>query len=602
MGDAPQPPGPVEGAPPAAYDQALIRRLVGFGRVAAELGLAENIAGVSEAVCSHAAAVLGADAASLAQLVDDDTLELIAARGSREASSARWARFAVSDANPASEAVRTGSMVSVAGRAALRERYPTLFSDEVIERSVVSLPLRVAGRCVGVVSLAFAGMVEVDDADRQFLQALADTSAQALARLTANRIAGERAAQLSFLVEASAALASSLDFESTLQRVATLAVPVLADWCAIDMLDDGILRPVAVAHVDPAKIALAAQLRERYPTDMDDPSGAPAVARTGRSELYSHIPEELLEAGARDEEHLRLIRELKLRSALIVPLAARGRTLGVLTLIAAESDRSYTEVDVRFAEEVARRAGVAIDNAQVHSQTLQASLQLQRAVLPASFPPTPPWQVGVHYRPAGRTEVGGDFYDAVALKDDRLVVFVGDVMGRGVVAAAAMAQMRASLRAYVALDPAPVTVVERLSLMFDTYELTQLVTVLIGVIDPRTDSVELVSAGHLPPLVVRDDGRVERLVVPSSPPLGAGRFARSRTTAPFTAGDTLLLFTDGLVERRDEDIDTSLDRLTAAVTALGGELGDAALSELADNVCAPGHDDDVTMIAIHRTS
>lgn len=586
--------------PAAQHAAKLVTRLIGLARIATELGTAPDLRAVSDIVCSHAASVLGANAASLALLVDDDTLELLGAAGGPPEAARQWSRFGVDAPNPASEAVRTGAPVTAVGRAALTERYPDLFPGEDSERSLVSLPLSVSGRCLGVVSLSFAWLYEFSGADAQFLQTLADTCAQALARLTAVAAATDRSRQLTFLAEASSALADTLDYEATLGRVADLVVPTLADWCGIDLLDDGVLRPVAVAHADPAKVALARELRQRYPVDMSDARGAPAVLRTGRSELYPQISDEVLVASARDPEHLRLIRELRLHSMLMVPLTARGRVLGVLTLIASGS-RVYTDLDVVFAEELGRRAGLALDNAQVHSEMLEASLRLQNAVLPATFDNTGAWQVAAYYRPAGRTEVGGDFYDAVPLPDGRLVVLVGDVMGRGVAAAAAMAQIRAALRAYFAIDPDPVSVLERLTVMFDLFDLAQLVTVLYGVVDPARGQVQLVSAGHLPPLLVHPDGVVQRLVVPSSPPLGAGSHPRSLTTVPFRPGDTLLLVTDGAVERRGEDIDTGLVRLAGVATRLHGDLSDAALGALAEELNQPGHDDDVTMIAVRHT-
>src|SRR5213079_927175 len=142
---------------------------------------------------------------------------------------------------------------------------------------------------------------------------------------------------------------------------------------------------------------------------------------------------------------LRLSRELQLRSALCVPLTARGRVLGAFTLISAESGRRYGQDDLAFAEELARRAAVAIDNAHLHSETREAAVRLQRAVLPDAPSRVEGWELAAHYAPAGQTEVGGDFYDTLPLPDGRLVLIVGDVMGRGVAAAAAMSQVRASI-------------------------------------------------------------------------------------------------------------------------------------------------------------
>ncbi|MDB4982573.1 MAG: hypothetical protein JWM82_3325 [Myxococcales bacterium] len=171
-------------------------------------------------------------------------------------------------------------------------------------------------------------------------------------------------ARRDFLSRAGEALVSSLDYQSTLGTVASLAVPTLADWCSVDVVDAGDTpRQVAVAHVDPLKVQFARDLSLRYPPDPMAPTGAPNVIRTGRSELYPEIPAALLEAGARDAEHLRLIKELRLESAMVVPLRARGRTLGAMTFVFAESGRRYGEDDLSFAQDFARRAAMAIENA-----------------------------------------------------------------------------------------------------------------------------------------------------------------------------------------------------------------------------------------------
>ena len=163
-------------------------------------------------------------------------------------------------------------------------------------------------------------------------------------------------------------------------------MPTFADWCAIDVVEDGRLHRLAVAHVDPAKVQLARELAERYPADPDAPNGAWNVMRTGQSELIAEITDEMLVAGAIDEEHLRIARDLHLRSALTVPLVARGRVLGVITWVSAESERLYTADDLALAEDLAKRAAIAIDNAELHSETLAAAVQLQHAVLPEAMP------------------------------------------------------------------------------------------------------------------------------------------------------------------------------------------------------------------------
>ena len=190
-------------------------------------------------------------------------------------------------------------------------------------------------------------------------------------------LAGER---LAYLAAASTVLASSLEMEQTLQRLAELAVPRLADWCTVDMLEeDGTIRLVAIAHVDPKKVELAHELRERYPPDPDDASGMPAVLRTGRSFLLEQIPEELLEeAKLRSPELADLVDQLELRSLMTVPIATGDRVLGAMTFVWAESGQTYDREDLSLAEDLAHRAGVAIENARLFEAERAARREEER--------------------------------------------------------------------------------------------------------------------------------------------------------------------------------------------------------------------------------
>jgi PAS domain S-box-containing protein len=183
-----------------------------------------------------------------------------------------------------------------------------------------------------------------------------------------------------YLGQASEVLSSSLDYEKTLAELAHLIVPHFADWCTISMADEsGRPRQLAVAHTDPEKVKWAKELNSRYPPDDNATTGVAQVIRTGKPEIYPDIPEELLEAGAVDAQHLEIIRELGLRSAMIVPLTTPEKTLGAITIVSAESGRRYTEADLAFAVELARRAALAVDNARHHNAELEARLNAEMA-------------------------------------------------------------------------------------------------------------------------------------------------------------------------------------------------------------------------------
>jgi len=174
-------------------------------------------------------------------------------------------------------------------------------------------------------------------------------------------------AQEHFLTEVSKVLSSTLDYQETLANIARLVVPQLADWFSVDLVDaSGHFELLEIAHKDPEQVRGARTLREHYPIDPDAPTGAARVARTGRSELYAVITDAMLVAGARNEEELALARQIGYSSAMVVPLVARGRTVGVVSFVATASGKRYDERDLALAEEVGRRAGVAVDNARLY--------------------------------------------------------------------------------------------------------------------------------------------------------------------------------------------------------------------------------------------
>lgn len=579
----------------------LADRLTRLARVTSQLVRAGTEDAVGKIVVDHGAEAVGAMVASMTLLCDDqETVRLAALSGGLPVDEDTWRTFPLTAHTPSAEAIRTGRRRMVTSREAMAERYPDI--PDRGAQAVMTLPLRSGDRTVGAIALLFADERELDASEVEFLDILADTCGQSLDRIEAQRDAAERGAKLAFLADAATELASSLDYEVTLANVARMAVPRFADWCAIDIVDDGRLRRLAVAHVDPEKVQLAHDLAQRYPTPRDAPHGAWHVIRSGRSELIPDITDEMLASSAQNEEHGRIIAALHLRSAVTVPLVVRGRVLGVITWVSAESERHYTADDLALAEDLARRAAISLDNSELHSQTLAAAVQLQQAVLPQALSASDAWELGHLYNPAGRTDVGGDFYDVIELADRRLVMFVGDVMGRGVGAAAAMAQVRAAVRAYAALDASPEVVLTRLDRMYDLYQTDQLVTLLYLLADPERDELAVGNAGHPPPLLLRQDGTLVQLAIADGAPLGVGIQERQQGILPFRVGDTIVAFTDGLIERRGEDITDGQRRIALAVGALGGQPLAEALPRLVDDVGDPSRDDDVALLAVRRRS
>ncbi len=590
---------------PGASRAAVSPRLAALARIAAEVAAATTVEQLTETITEEAAKVMGASRAALAVREGSDRLRTIAAHGLTPSEAQRWATLELAERSPLTDAVLTSQVVTITSRAELLERYPGL--GDRTEGSSVTLPLisRTDGSVVGALGFRFDGRVGGVDPDELWvLGVLSDVCAQTMLRLKAEAQSAARAARLEFLADASQALASSLDYRQTLRQVASLAVPTHADWCSVSMVDDGVLRTLAVAHVDPEKVQLARELETRWPPDPDRPGGAALVARTGESLLVEAVTDAMLVAAAQDEEHLRVARELGLQSAMSVPLIAKDRVLGVLTFVAAESGRHYGAEDVAFAEDLARRAGLAIDNADLYSQTRRVASVLQSTLLPQDLPELAGWQLGTVYRQAGRTDVGGDYYDVSGLDDGRVIAVLGDVMGRGVDAAVSGSLMRSAARVLSTQDPEPAALARAMDRFMVVEPPTQMASAVYVLFDPSEDDIALVVAGHPPPLLFRD-GRSRFVTEDGSPIHGLGEVPRVSAHCPFGAGDLLLLYTDGLVERRGESIDIGLRRLQAAADELFTAVDDLTdlddvLVKLTESVSDPDRQDDVAVLAFRR--
>ena len=232
------------------------------------------------------------------------------------------------------------------------------------------------------------------------------------------------------LGDASRVLASTLDYEKTLEAVARLAVGELADWCAVDLVGpDGTIRQVVVSHRDEAKIKWARELNKRYPPDYAAPGGVGQVIRSGKAEIYPEITDEMLVSAARDSEQLAITRELQIRSALIVPMIARGRTLGALTLISTERGRRYGETDAALAGELATRAAIAIDNAQLYRGALAASDAKSAFLATISHELRTPLNAIIGYASLLEEGIQGTLNDAQAGQLGRIRASAGHLLG-----------------------------------------------------------------------------------------------------------------------------------------------------------------------------
>jgi PAS domain S-box-containing protein len=357
----------------------------------------------------------------------------------------------------------------------------------------------------------------------------------------------------SFMAEASRVLASSMDYTDTLQRIVELAVPQIADWCAVDLLDeDGGIRRVAIHHRDPAKLELAERLLRDYAPSLDQDGGVSEVIRTGEAHVYSEIDPRALAAYARDPEHLEMLQSIAASAAVIVPLAAPSRTIGALTLASAESRRRLSTTDLSLAERLGRRAGTAVESARLYTERTRIANILQAALLPDSLPVIEGLDIEALYRPAGElNDVGGDFYDVYDYGEGRWMLTIGDVCGKGPRAAGVTALARHTLRTAAMLGQEPTAMLQTLhEALVRQRDGGDMCTVCLLTLEQRGSEAQLsiTLAGHPQPVLVGGDGKPRLLGRPGTLLGVVDPLQITAVEDVLKAGETVLLYTDGLPE------------------------------------------------------
>ncbi|WP_432561983.1 SpoIIE family protein phosphatase [Kineococcus sp. SYSU DK003] len=437
------------------------------------------------------------------------------------------------------------------------------------------------------------------------------------ARRAAEEAAARATTRVQVLARAGEHLAGTLDGETAVARLSGILVPALGDWCLVTVVDEhGTLRDVGWQHADPARQELlgtyaATRMRTilgRHPGGSSYMkqairSGGPVVLPEPAAQAFA----EVLGPGAAAD----MVRDLDPEFAVVLPMRARSRTVGLVTLARDRGRRRFDAEDLATVSGVAERAALALDNARLYGQQQKIAEGLQRDLL---TPPaqSPHWQTAVRYRPAAQAaQVGGDWYDAFHQPDGSTMLVIGDVVGHDIGAAAAMGQLRNLLRGVSFAAPdGPAGLLARLDAAIVGLGLPAMATALVGRLEPQPDGVflEFSSAGHPSPVMLREGGIVVPLVVAErgadgreGPDLLLGVDATTQRhdgELLLRSGDTVLLHTDGLVERRDQSLDVGTARLLEAVARhadLGlEELCDALLDDL-----LPEHpEDDVALVAV----
>ncbi len=428
----------------------------------------------------------------------------------------------------------------------------------------------------------------------------------ALEREIEARAVAERARErMEFLALAGKTLFSSLDYTATLNRIAELAVPRVADWCALDLLHGDELRRLSVHHSDPTKVALAEELRVRYPPDPDERLGPYPVALTGESLLIPRLTAEMIREAIDDDEYATIIEGLGILSIMVVPLRSSNGILGTLTMVSAESALIYDKNDLEFAEELGLRAGTAMSHAIEFQQRNQTARALEQDLLPPELPTIEGLEVASRFLPAGlHNAVGGDFYDLFEVEPGELwALAIGDVRGKGPQAAALTGLVRHTMRNEARHDPCPEKIMEAVNVALlgaKREQFCALCYALVRVADGRCEIEGQVAGLPLP--ILRSGGEVGYV---GEPGLLLGVLDEP-DGAPFKvsleAGESLVLFTDGVTDaRRDGDVFGGARARQVIADAPNDAEGIA--SALVSEIASFGGDarhDDVAMIVIHH--
>ncbi|MDQ6780808.1 MAG: SpoIIE family protein phosphatase [Candidatus Eremiobacteraeota bacterium] len=467
-------------------------------------------------------------------------------------------------------------------------------------RAAMGLPLRARGRTYGVLlMLSAASGRAFAEADRTLAQLVAKRAAVALDNARLFDEERHSAARLQFLSDATKSLAASLDLRRTLDTLLAIVVPSVCDWAAINLShEDGVFRIAAIKHRDAHLSVTLGQLRGTRIDVTDAAVGTGAVVHSGKTEIYRRVSSAELGRNI-DAAVIPLFEQAGVDSAAFIPLRSRGRVLGSLAAVwsGAERGRVVDEKDITLLEELAARAGAAIENAQLYERQHHVASTLQQAFLPADFPHVPGVRFDAVYASGhDETEIGGDWYDAMELPDGRLFFSVGDVAGRGLPAAVTMGKTRQSLRSFALAHQDVLAVVAAANESLRLEDAHAMVTMVVGIIDRGAQTLAYALAGHPRPFMRMQDGTIVELQGEGVPLGVRSPYKGSLHTVPFPLGATLVCYTDGLTENT-RDLFEGERRLRAAMggAAMAAERPAQALLR---SVISGAQHDDVAVLTI----
>ncbi|GAA3376409.1 SpoIIE family protein phosphatase [Streptomyces sannanensis] len=571
----------------------------------------DDLDGLLQRTVERARDMLDGDSAFLLLATDDETeLEVRATTGLPSARQ-RFARVPVEAGTGRYGSARMPAVHE--DLAAVPGAVPLL--DGTGMRSVVTVPLKVEGRLTGSLGVAAESPSRYSNEEALRLQFAADRIALAVESARLGELERLRRGSLSFLVEASDLLAGTLDRDQTLALMAQMTVPTLATWCAVYTIADQVSEPYLsyVLHEDEERIDdLKALLSKIDPPEPVPTPGARIWNAPSEAAHHAALRTSMHELGLGAVPTLGTGLDGTFATAaavggetVVLPLVARNRVIGMLTL-GKPSDDHFRQENLELAEDLSRRAALALDNARLYSERMAISRSLQRSLLPPGLPPIPGVEVEVIYRAAGEgNEVGGDFYDLFPIRDGAYGFAIGDVCGTGPEAAAVTGLARHALRLLAREGYGGPAVLERLNAaILDEGARSRFLTLLYGELWPQADGgaiLKVVCAGHPLPLRLRQDGTVAPAAEPQ-PLLGVmDDLELYEQTVTLGPGDVLLCVTDGVTERREGTRMLGDDGLTEVLKSCTGLTAGAVAARVlraVERFAAEPASDDMAILAM----
>ncbi|MDX3852031.1 SpoIIE family protein phosphatase [Streptomyces sp. AK02-01A] len=569
----------------------------------------DDLDGLLQRTVERARDMLDGDSAFLLLATDDETELEVRATTGLPSTRQRFARVPVESGTGRYSSARMPTvhddLMAVPGAVPLL--------NDTGMRSVVTVPLKVEGRLTGSLGVAAEGAGRYSNEEALRLQFAADRIALAVESARLGELERLRRGSLSFLVEASDLLAGTLDRDQTLALMAQMTVPTLATWCAVYTIADQSSDPFLsyVLHEDEERIdGLKALLSKIDPPEPVPTPGARIWSAPSEAAHQAALRTSMRELGAGSAAGSSVGTTLATASAVggetvVLPLVARNRVIGMLTL-GKPSDDHFRQEILELAEDLSRRAALALDNARLYSERTAISQALQRSLLPPGLPQVPGVEVEVIYRAAGEgNEVGGDFYDLFPIRDGAYGFAIGDVCGTGPEAAAVTGLARHALRLLAREGFGGPAVLERLNAaILDEGARSRFLTLLYGELWPQEDGsaiLKVVCAGHPLPLRLRQDGTVEPAADPQ-PLLGVMEdLELYEQVVTLDPGDVLLCVTDGVTERREGTRMLGDDGLADVLTTCTGLTAGAVASRVlraVERFAAEPASDDMAILAM----